>query len=116
MEEKIMRKNKKILLTVLLIVLIISVNVINAFALDDGVSPLSVHVHSFVMDIQSSVVYDIDNENYHMGSQSGFLNCTTCYHSEPFDRDIQESHDYRARWSTTGVKYWQCIDCEYIHW
>jgi len=117
MEEKIMRKNKKILLTVLLIVLIISVNVINAFALDDGVSPLSVHVHSFVMDIQSSSVYNIGDENYHMVSQSGYLNCTTCYHSEPFDREIQESHDYRSvSISTRPFVYWKCIDCGYIHY
>ena len=112
-----MGKNKKMLLTLLLIVLIISVNVVNAFAFDYGVSPSSVHIHSFVRDIQSSSVYDIGNENYHMVSQSGYLNCTTCYHSEPFDRDIEESHDYRERRiHMRPFVYWECIDCGYIHW
>jgi uncharacterized membrane protein len=92
MGEKKMRKNKMMLLTVLLIIFIISVNVINAFALDDGVSPSSVHIHTFkkVVDFTS---YDVSSFDDHYVYRSGYQHCTTCYHSEPFDERTEEPHN-----------------------
>ncbi len=86
-----MKKNRKMILTVLLIILILSVNVINTFALDSIISPLSVHVHNFKRVVEYRSV-DEYNDYLHSVSTSGYDSCTSCYLSVPFDEIVYESH------------------------
>jgi hypothetical protein len=102
------------ILTVLLIILIISVNVINAFALEGIVSPSSVHVHTFKRVIES-INYKDYNMYRHIVTTSGYLNCTTCYHSELFSEESLKTHtasgdyclgnDIHMYWSYCGLCY-----------
>ncbi len=35
------------------------------------------------------------NDNWHQYYESGYLNCTTCYHSEPYEEEgPREYHDF----------------------
>jgi hypothetical protein len=83
------------ILTTLLIILILSVNVINTFALDGVVSPSSVHVHTFKRVVES-IEYYSNGFNSHDTEITGFNNCTKCYYSEYFSTSRKEPHtDYR---------------------
>lgn len=86
-----MKKNRKMILTTLLIILILSVNVINTFALDSIISPLSVHIHNFKRVVEYRSV-DEYNDYLHSVSTSGYDHCTSCYLSVPFDEIVYESH------------------------
>jgi hypothetical protein len=88
---KMKKSNKKIILTALLIILLISVNISNAFALDDVISPFSVHVHNFTRVVDHIGIADYDNYGHYIAT-SGYLQCKTCYFSMPFDEEVYEYH------------------------
>jgi hypothetical protein len=105
-----MKKNRKMILTTLLIILILSVNVINTFALDSIISPLSVHVHNFkrVVDYRSVVKY---NDYLHSVSTSGYDSCTSCYLSVPFDEIVFKSHTLSSKPVVINNILQICIYC-----
>ena len=102
------------ILTVLLVILIMSVNVINAFALEGVISPSSVHVHTFKRVIES-IDYSDYNMYNHITHTSGYLNCTTCYHSEPFSEYSHKTHTASGDYCLGDIHihiYWvQCNLC-----
>ncbi len=112
-----MKKTNKMIVTALLIILITSVMTINTFALDDVISPYSVHEHNFTRVVDYVGISHYDNYGHYVAT-SGYLHCKTCYLSVPFDEEVYEPHTLiREPRILDGVlgMYEECIEpgCDY---
>lgn len=112
-----MKKTNKMIVTALLILLIISVNISNAFALEEVISPFSVHIHNYTRVVTYTGIASFDNYGHYVAT-SGYLHCKTCYLSEPFDEEVYEPHTLiREPRILDGVlgMYEECIEpgCDY---